>query len=611
MKFNSAMALVPLLLQMAVIAGCGSDSTTNVPVSTLAASQTCFSCHSGANSTAPSISPVTGSLYTADWMLSAHNTSSAANKSGSGAGCTDCHGPAHNHPNNYCGQCHGGAGAPTQAWLNPDSSGQCWNCHRSDLPKKSPAHFYNITGAGNHPAMYVTARRQTACSSCHNPHVITPPQQLKDWADSDHGNVTEVAWATEDFKNVVSSGSYQCIRCHTATGFKNFLAGNWANPFPTSTWATAADGKGREVLTCDACHANYDFRNSFRRPPAFTAPYNKGLNPAVFPDVGASNLCIACHSGRESADSLKAVADFTNAGFVNPHYLAAAGLMYLKTGFTGFADPSAISGTIGTLNGVKGLSLTYGQSYTSDSNGGALSSTHRKFGTPGINGDSHNPSVFTPGNFDADGPCVTCHMNAAGRPDRLTSHSWQINGNTYNQVCINCHISEGATALNADNFRTAFLEEQSAIYQEALTLVQTLLLKNYKISFDMSAYPYFYDENLPLVNGKKQAVRDWTRGTNDQQFGLKIMGVCFNFNLLKREPAAYVHARTYARRLIYDSIDFLDNDLMDNSVSATAVTTDPANFSNGGTSATSSAAFNYLVKFNGAAGALDTTRERP
>lgn len=615
MKFQSVIVFFLFTLQMAIFAGCGSDSTTNVPASSLAASQGCISCHSGTDSAAPSISPVTGRLYDADWMMSAHNTASAANKSGIGASCTDCHGPAHNHPKDYCGQCHGGAGGPTLTWVNPDTAGLCWNCHRTDLPKKSPAHFYNITGAGNHPAMYVTPRRQNACSCCHDPHFTAPPQQMTDWAGSAHGTVTEPAWATEDFKRVLSGGSYQCIRCHTATGFKNFLAGSWANPFPTTTWATAADGNGREVLACDACHADYDFRNSFRRPPAFTAPYNKGLSPATFPDVGATNLCIACHTGRESGDSLKAVADFTNAGFVNPHYLAAAGLMYMKTGFTGFVPLSTVIGAT-----TYGLTFTPDNVSTPGGIAGGVTSTHRKLGTTLINGDTHNPSVFTPGNFDADGPCVTCHMNATGRPDRTTGHNLKIDGNTYNQVCINCHTSEGATALNAGNFRTAFLEEQSAVFQDALTLVQTLLLKNYKISFDINTYPYFYDENLPLKNGKKQAVTDWTRGTNDQQVGLKVMGACFNFNLLTRDPAAYVHARTYARRLLYDTIDFLDDGVNNLSVGATALASDPVTYGKGAAAYTNSTlqtlspgttpAMIYIINWNRTTGAW-VSPERP
>ena len=48
------------------------------------------------------------------------------------------------------------------------------------------------------------------------------------------------------------------------------------------------------------------------------------------------------------------------------------------------------------------------------------------------------------------------------------------------------------------------------------------------------------------------------------------MGACFNINLLYREPAAFAHARTYVRRLVYDTTDFLDDGKMNLSVSVAA-----------------------------------------
>ena len=573
MKNHSMTALILFLLQILCLAGCGSNGgTTTGAVSTLAASQKCIMCHGGSDPSVPTVSPVTGARYSDEWIQSAHNTESSANKSGNGTSCSGCHGSAHNHPNDYCGQCHGGSGAPAVTWLNPDATGQCWNCHRADLPKSSPAHFYNITGAGVHPAMYVTARRQSACSSCHNPHLPDPTQEMKDWAGSPHGDVKGAGWSNRDFKNTSSNGTYNCIRCHTATGYKNFLAGNWSNPFPTTTWATPADGNGREVLTCDACHASYDFRNSFRRPPAFTAPYNKGQNPAAFPDAGASNLCIACHSGRESGNTINAITDFTNASLPSPHHAPAAGLMYMTTGFTGFTSANTVIGT-----------STYGKSLTPDTTvpggiTGGVGSTHRKLGTELIRGDSHNPTVFTAGNFDADGPCVTCHMNATGRPNRVTSHTWQINGNAFDQVCTNCHPSENTVPLTSANFLTAFVEPQSEAFETCLTLLENTLLAQWNIQFKNGS---FYDLTKDPTGATR--VTDWTR----QQAGAKapagvtlplttpqakkLMGACFNISLLYNDPAAFAHARTFSRRLVYDSIDYLDDGKLNLSAGATAL----------------------------------------
>ncbi len=51
--------------------------------------------------------------------------------------------------------------------------------------------------------------------------------------------------------------------------------------------------------------------------------------------------------------------------------------------------------------------------------------------------------------------------------------------------------------------------------------------------------------------------------------GEKNMGAAFNLNLLIHDPGAYTHNRNYAKRLIWDSIDWADDETMNNSVMAT------------------------------------------
>jgi hypothetical protein len=47
------------------------------------------------------------------------------------------------------------------------------------------------------------------------------------------------------------------------------------------------------------------------------------------------------------------------------------------------------------------------------------------------------------------------------------------------------------------------------------------------------------------------------------------MGAAFNLNLLEHDPGGYVHNRTYAKRLLYDAIDWADDNLLNYSVGAT------------------------------------------
>jgi hypothetical protein len=141
-------------------------------------------------------------------------------------------------------------------------------------------------------------------------------------------------------------------------------------------------------------------------------------------------------------------------------------------------------------------------------------------------------------------------------------------------------------------------------------LALATLESKYNITYNQAVYPYFYDKSkLPAVS----AVTDWTRGgalTNAE--AKKLMGACFNINLLKRDPAAFAHARTYARRLIYDSIDFLDDKAMNMSVGATAVAYNPVMYLKGAlaTDVTTSEAYKYLAGYNRTTGVWNAL-ERP
>jgi hypothetical protein len=584
-----------LILVTMLIAGCGGggDSAGSAHgVSLVAASQGCMdqSCH-GAKA-----SPVTGKVIAEEWRASSHMTQGAA-------GCADCHEPDAGHPN-LCNKCHGGGGF--QVTKNPDQGGKCSKCHGPShagdvMMASAPQHYgystATLPGQGTR-ASYVSAQYQGRCRACHDPHKNTLTQNHRDYAKSQHGNPKGEAWMHYDFKQDKYAS---CNRCHTSTGFINFVSSG----FTVASAGFSTGASTREVLACDACHTSYDFKNSVRPVPAFSAPYKVGGSAATYPDAGKSNLCIPCHAGRASSDNIAAVADFTNANFVNSHYLAAAGLMYMKLGFKDFTTASAPANAAATTK----TQYTYGDSYTMYTGyaspaapAGQVNSAHRRFGTQYINGDGHVApnrgvlSAWLPGTMDTGGPCVTCHLNAADSNGMLTtnaranSHTLAINEQTWNQVCVNCHGSEGPVE--------AFLEEHSAEFQHALTLAQKLLLDRYNIQYTSGR---FYDLTADATG--KTAVKDWTRGTNNQSFGRRMMGACYNIHLLVKEPAAYVHARTYARRLLYDSIDFLDDGLVNMTVGQTALGPigqsildheGSVAYVKGETSALSSPAFKYL-----------------
>jgi hypothetical protein len=459
--------------------------------------------------------------------------------------------------------------------LNPASDRVCLDCHN--------VHSADITinvqwARSGHGGKIMQAKEAAAASQTKD----TLAQAVAVRAAGADAT-TAAPWVNEGF----AGASDACKRCHTATGAASYLA-NPVTYDPTKLDFTYLKTGQREMLYCVGCHKNNS--GAIRTPGPITAGYKLNGALAVFPDAQSSNTCIACHAGRESGESVQAITNFTNVSFKNSHYMAAAGLMYVKAGYRNFVPLTTPIGT-----------TTYGATLTSTDDGGAVSSTHRKLGTTAINGDSHNKAFFVPGNLDSTGPCVTCHM--ADRTDNkgLRSHTLEIDGNAFTAVCSNCHTSEGTTVLTPDNFLEAFVDEQAVPFQNALDLAKATLLAKYGVAYT-STYPYFY------VGGV--AVKDWTMGGTVD--GEKLMGACFNINLLSRDPAAYVHARTYTRRLVYDSIDWLDDMTINRSVGATAHAWNATIYTAGATAnaADTTESMKYLKAYNRTSGAWSDP-ERP
>ncbi|MBJ6751590.1 cytochrome c3 family protein [Geomonas anaerohicana] len=379
------------------------------------------------------------------------------------------------------------------------------------------------------------------------------------------------AWEHYDWDK---SASYSaCQKCHTATGSANFLTDpttyNAANNdfSHLSGWtSTNKTSNQNEVLYCWGCHTSAE--TGALRIPTAGIPADFKFKGASFnyPNVGASTVCFGCHGGRVGGENITALTTATpatnwaNVGFKNSHYMAAASIMYVKGGYTNFIDPATVIGT-----------STYGASLTSTDDGGAIGSTHRKLGTAGIIGDH---GVTAAMGIDTNGPCATCHY-ANG------NHELELGKDAFQKVCVNCHTKEGVTTLTADNYKSVFVEEQAAPFQDALALAIATLKAKYNITYDPTVNPYFFDDTA--FPGQPHAdatqVKDWTRGGALSALEAeKLMGACFNINLLNREPAAYVHARTYTRRLIYDTIDFLDDKTINLSTVATAVAWNPTKY---------------------------------
>jgi hypothetical protein len=475
---------------------------------------------------------------------------------------------------NTCTNCHelleSGGDTEAVAYHDPSVDSADGNLSRiiTDTHFDDPA--TGTTAAGTTVEGYVVREASdNACRDCHNPHSAdnTINQQ---WARSAHGGhiadvkeaaaaaggdvfaagVTDasgIAWTHYNWDQSTGTGNRAaCQRCHTATGVSNFLT-NPATYDPAnnifshlSNWTAGGGSSQQEMLYCWGCHS--DSKGALRNPGAITENYAAVVNagtgttgtPATvaYPDISGSNVCMACHLGREIGQNIKNTTDGvgTNAGdlagmlgFINSHYLTAGATLFNQSGYEyaglSYDDPAFFA--------------------------------HDGIGTASEPGTGSN------------GPCVGCHMSSSEKhlflPVAKDEATGAITAIT-STVCVQCHTGQFALT-------PAELTEEEELYRAALDALDAALASK-GIHF-FNVHPYFYNQ----PNGQGGAFTNWESiypGLPATDVNWKnTMGAAFNLNLLAHDPGGYTHNRFYAKRLIWDAIDWIDNGVLDGSIEAT------------------------------------------
>jgi len=459
--------------------------------------------------------------------------------------------------------------------LRKNTVNPCFDCHGheayagtrraqdEDPLRKTPTTYSDWAQSGHAggllKAKYAAADLETDRTSDEVDSVMISGVAATDCAVT-YGTLTRVtsagdAWAHYDWDNNASRGS--CQKCHTATGAANYLANPAGyvaanNNFShLSGWTTTTKSSPQnELLYCWGCHSNAA-KGVLYTPGPITAEY-AGVSPEpVFPDSAASNICLSCHTGRESGESIKVkVGTFDNLSFINSHYLTAGGTVF---GITGYQYAG------------RGYTIPAGD-------------THDRIGR-GLTG---NATVDT--NY-RNGPCVGCHMDSRDKDNVNVKRTHTFGPYTQysptdnlalNPVCVNCHPTRGA---GSNAFLAWFGDEATgatfqgtthrARYQAALEALRVLLgTKGYYFG---ESHPYFF--KTPDNTASANAVKNWLSAgdtdTTGNTTGKNNMGAAFNYNLLKHDPGGVAHNRRYTRRLIYDAIDWVDDDVLNYSVSTT------------------------------------------
>ena len=315
--------------------------------------------------------------------------------------------------------------------------------------------------------------------------------------DEGHFDGASEAWRHWDGDGEVRNS---CARCHSATGLATYL----------ETGANAETESLSNGMLCTTCHTSPP---ALRSAPAVTFP-----SGAILSMGDSSNLCITCHQGRASKNTIDAkVAGNPPYTFSNIHYFPVGAVLF-GTEAKGFYEYAG--------------KIYAGKRIWSNHNG--------RFGT-----------------------CVQCHMSSEGLYDGVEKVQTNHNVHKPNPAdCVGCHgfdSSQPNPGFNPANFKFSGIRpgntpdydgdgntEESLENEirsiEAVLLAQILSYATntigVPIAYDAHAYPYF----LKAAGG---SYRD---------FDAALLKAAYNYHASIKEPHGYIHNSRYIAQLLVDSI---------------------------------------------------------
>ena len=320
------------------------------------------------------------------------------------------------------------------------------------------------------------------------------------FAESGHADSTAEAfrhWDEDDPPVVPTS----CAKCHALGGFQDFAADG------------VVDSEAQPAeFNCDLCHTGAE-GGPLRAFASVTFP-----SGAVIENLGSEAICMQCHQGRASSDSVDSgiasagVGDDTPSSrlrFTNIHYFAAAATMY------------------GTLvrGGYQYAGKTYDAKFAHVDGYAECSDCH----------NPHSLEIMTE-------RCDTCHPYVKGAA-QLHDIRWlgslmdyDGDGNTSEGIFYEI---EGMKA-----------KLYSAILAYAANVVGV------PIGYESHTYPYFFtDANANGVIDAAEA----NYGNRYTSFSPRLLRACYNYQVVLKDPGGFAHGGKYFIELMYDGIEDLNS----------------------------------------------------
>jgi hypothetical protein len=240
-------------------------------------------------------------------------------------------------------------------------------------------------------------------------------------------------------------------------------------------------------------------------------------------------------------------------------------------------------------------------------------------------------STTTPGHIDgiASQVCIFCHTvsGAGGLEDLINERKEEYHeaveatiyvldklgfhfrpSNPYffkprnsNDVTTRVSVANGSTTVTASVGAPLWLTGTSVVFTLVTIPSSTFSPDYFKVNADGPYYrieastdttltlrepyegPTVTDAEFTIIQGRSGGTIGWLTkvgkgvvpalvtdtDTTGNTTGRYNLGAAFNLNLLEHDPGGYAHNRIYSKRLLYDSIDWADDNLLNYSVGAT------------------------------------------
>jgi len=317
---------------------------------------------------------------------------------------------------------------------------------------------------------------------------------VEDWIASPHGDRKSEAFVHWNKEGAVPE---DCATCHSGPGLMDFLGADGSMAGKVDAPAAI-----ESPIDCVTCHnqASTDLEQ-------ITFPSGE-----VVTETSASAICMVCHQGRASSDTVNAAIaggedDTVNGelGFINVHYAASAATMF--------------GGSV--RGGYQYEGKTYADRFAHVPDFNTCTTCH----------DPHTTKVV------AIDQCVACHKGAETVRDIRTTPA-DIDGDGNVKEGISAEISTLHEKLG----------EAIGLYAKDVT--------GKPVAYDEHAYPYFFND----LNGDGVSDPDEAKFPNRyQSWTPRLLRAAYNYQFLAKEHGAYAHNPRYAIQLAYDSLEDLSS----------------------------------------------------